>query len=215
MTSAQALDAAFSGQPCDVVMADGSWVPLSAQRWSGEATPSDQALFVIPCTGRTLDVGCGPGRLAGALTHRGIDVLGVDISREAVRQTHRRGAAALCQDIFSELPSRQPWDHVLLADGNIGLGGLPGVLLRRAAELLGPEGTVLVELAGNTGLATHRGVQLRVRGQLSRHFDWATVGTAAIDEVAHAAGLLVSEVRYVAGRHVATLRRGSATMVRS
>lgn len=44
-------------------------------------------------------------------------------------------------------PAKGGWGHVLLADGNIGIGGDPAALLRRTVSLLRPDGTVLVELA--------------------------------------------------------------------
>ena len=49
------------------------------------------------------------------------------------------------RDLFGPLPGEGTWAHVLLADGNIGIGGDPLRLLRRAARLLRPGGTVLVE----------------------------------------------------------------------
>ena len=99
-----------------------------------------------------------------------------------------RGALALCQDVFAELPRSPIWQHVLLADGNIGLGGNPVRLLTRIARLLDSQGTVLVELTGPGELSIHD-VRLRVGDRTTRSFSWATVGTAAIGEVAAAAGL--------------------------
>ncbi len=195
---------------CDIIHPDGSSRLLAADRWSGEPSEGDLALFVEPCAGPTLDVGCGPGRLSGALVARGVDVLGVDISAEAVRQTRRRGARAVCQDVFAHLPGS--WAHVLLADGNIGLGGHPVRLLERVAELMSPDGAALVELSGGGGMTVHENVHLRVDGRTSRPFGWATVGAAAIQSVAAAAGLVACEVRSVAGRQVATLRHAPSRL---
>ena len=58
---------ALSGEECAVVGDDGSIRPLPARRWLEAADASDRALFVTPCSGPTLDVGCGPGRLLIAL----------------------------------------------------------------------------------------------------------------------------------------------------
>ena len=209
-TSAEALDAAYAGHRCEVVRANGSSRVLETHRWARDASPSDLALFVDPCRASTLDVGCGPGRLTGALTSRAMEVLGVDISPEAVRQTRLRGALAVCQDVFAELPRSPIWQHVLLADGNIGLGGNPVRLLTRIARLLDSQGTVLVELTGPGELSIHD-VRLRVGDRTTRSFSWATVGTAAIGEVAAAAGLVVAEVRSMSNRHAATLRHQPAT----
>ena len=51
-----------------------------------------------------------------------MDALGIDISPEAVRQTRRRGAAAVCRDIFTDVGEELRWQHILLADGNINGG---------------------------------------------------------------------------------------------
>lgn len=206
LSSSQALDAAFAGLPCDLIRADGTVKRLAAKRWSGHASPVDLALFVEPCEGPTLDVGCGPGRLTAAVTDQGVDALGVDISAEAVRQTRDRGGTAVCQDVFDELPGEPRWQHVLLADGNIGLGGDPVRLLRRVAELLEPGGTALVELAGPGVDLAREQIRMRVAGRLSEPFVWATVGVDMIDDLAQAAALVVTEVRSLAGRHVATLQ---------
>lgn len=203
------LDAAFAGRTCEVVRADGTCRVMASHRWSGDATPTDIALFVDACEGPTLDVGCGPGRLTGALADRGLDVLGIDISAEAVRQTRRRGAAAVRQDVFVDLPGSILWHHILLADGNIGIGGHPVRLLQRIGELFSANGTALVEVAGHGAVSVHEHVQLRMGAQMSRPFTWATVGPDAISEVAAAAGLIVSDLRCISQRHVASLRHRS------
>lgn len=205
MTTSEALDRAFAGEPCELVRADGTSRLMPITRWQSEATPADIELFIERCHGPTLDVGCGPGRLTAALTNRGLDTVGVDISGEAVRQTRQRGAAAVQVDIFDDLPGARTWQHVLLADGNIGMGGDPVRLLRRLAELLAPQGSALVELASTSG-AVHDQITLRIGRELSEPFSWATVGIDAIDDLADAAELKVSRIRNSSGRFVATLR---------
>lgn len=207
LTSAQALDAAFTGSPCEVVHADGRTKRFAAHRWSGPASAVDVALFVDPCQGATLDVGCGPGRLTVAVTRKGLPALGIDISAEAVRLTRESGGAAIQQDVFDELPPHSRWRHVLLADGNIGLGGDPVRLLRRLVHRLEAGGTMLVELAGPGVSGGSRRVHLRVGGRASASFDWATVGLDEIERVAAGAGMAVLGVRCLAGRYVATLGR--------
>ena len=205
ITPAQALDAAFAGVPCELVHSDGLAKRFTTHRWTGPASQVDRALFVDPCTGPTLDVGCGPGRLTVAVARKGHRALGIDISAEAVRLTRERGGAAVQQDVFDDLPQVSRWRHVLLADGNIGLGGDPVRLLRRLEELLEDRGTMLVELEGPGVRGGRHQVQLRVADRVCEPFGWATVGTDEIEGVAGRAGLAVEDIRCLAGRHVATL----------
>ncbi len=205
LTSAEALDAAFAGAHCELVCADGRVKTFAAHRWAGPASLADVALFVDPCTGPTLDVGCGPGRLTAAIARKGVRALGVDISAEAVRLTVERGGAAVHQDVFDELPTRDHWHHVLLADGNIGLGGDPVRLLRRLQRVLAPGGTMLVEVAGPGVSGSRERVHLRVHGRASEPFVWATVGLDDVARVAARAGLLVHRMSRAGGRFVATL----------
>ena len=206
ITSADALDAAYRGQKCELVRADGTSQAVPVRRWSGQASEDEIALFVDPCAGSALDVGCGPGRLAEALSKRGVAVLGIDISPEAVRQTRQRGVRAVCQDIFDDSAPLNRWRHIVLADGNVGLGGDPVRLLRRLAALLRPDGSMLVELAGAGHVRRHDDVQLRVAGRTTKPFDWATVGTGAIVDLAGASGLCLAGIQRGNGRQVATLR---------
>lgn len=204
LTSAEALDAAFAGAHCELVRADGQAKRFAAHRWSGPASAEDVALFVDPCTGPTLDVGCGPGRLTVAVMKKGLPALGIDISAEAVRLTRKGGGTAVQQDVFDDLPQAR-WQHMLLADGNIGLGGDPVRLLRRLLHRLESGGTMLVELAGPGVSGGRQRVHLRVDGRICDPFDWATVGIDEIERVAAKAGMAVIGLRSLAGRHVATL----------
>jgi SAM-dependent methyltransferase len=205
ITPAEALDAAFAGVPCDLVRADGGTKVFAAHRWTGTASSVELALFVDPCTGSTLDVGCGPGRLTAALARKGLPALGIDISAEAVRLTRQRGGAAVQQDAFDELPGASRWRHVLLADGNVGLGGDPVRLLRFLRRHLEPGGTMLVEVAGPGVRGNRHQVQLRVADQLCEPFDWATVGIDEVEHLASLAGMALCGTRSLGGRHVATL----------
>jgi len=210
LTTVAALDLAFAGAHCEVVQADGTSRAMAVHRWRQGASRDDELLFVDHCQGATLDVGCGPGRLTAAVTERGIDTLGIDISSEAVRQTRDRGAAAVCHDVFDQMPGGTTWHHVLLADGNIGLGGDPVRLLTRVAELLAGDGAILVEVARPGVRAAYEQLRLRIDQRMSPPFPWATVGTDTIDTVAHKAGLAVQGMRAHSGRHVATLRHVGA-----
>ncbi len=201
-----AFDAAFAGQSCHIIRTDGSTEALSIHVWQGDVTPSDIALFVEPCHGATLDIGCGPGRLAGAIAARGIEVLGIDTSVEAVRLTLARGAMALRRDVFETMHIGSRWSHALLADGNIGLGGDPVRLLRRIREFLDENGTVLVELEAPGVVSRNEQLRLKVGDTISTPFTWSVLSVDHIERVASEAGFLVMGVRHHGMRVAATLR---------
>ena len=185
---------------------DGARYPLSAdlRRWCAAADATDRALLART-TGTVLDVGCGPGRLVAELERLGRQAAGLDTSRAAVRLTRRSGGAALRRSVFDPVPGEGTWDTVLLADGNIGIGGDPVALLARCRELVAPGGQVVVELApAGTGLRVDR-VRMERLGDRGPWFDWAQVGTDAVDSVADDAGLRVTGTWERSGRCFAVL----------
>ncbi len=185
---------------------DQLWSTVDLASWSGEPRGADVSLL-SRCTGPTLDVGCGPGRFTAAVAATGVAALGVDVSPAAVRLTRARGGVALPRSVFQRLPAEGRWQHVLLADGNIGIGGDPVRLLARCRDLLAATGTVLVELSapGRTGGAVT--VRLRHAGTQSAPFRWAYVTATEIAAVAGAAALQVAESWTEAGRWFAALAR--------
>ncbi|MGH3985127.1 MAG: methyltransferase domain-containing protein [Pseudonocardiaceae bacterium] len=203
---AAAFDAALAGRPALLVGDDGRILPVAAQRWLAPADGEDDWLL-DRCTGPTVDLGCGPGRLVAELAERGVPVLGVDCSPRAVRHCHSRGAPVLHRDVFATLPGEGWWHRVLLADGNIGIGGDPVRLLHRCAALLRPGGTMLVE-AGHPGAGLWRGAaRLQVAGTAAGPwFPWAVAGLQTLAALAGPAGLQVGD-RHDAGRCFLELRR--------
>ena len=207
MDPAQAYDAAFATGRADVVDAGGETVPFEVHVWAAAPDDVDHALFIEPCTGPTIDVGCGPGRLVAELTRSGVASLGIDVSAEAVRQARGRGAYALRRDVFSHVPGEGEWEFALLAVGNVGIGGDPVRLLTRVREVLSPSGRTIVEVAGRgTGLVEEQR-RLRIGDRHSAEFAWAVLGLDAIEEVALAAGLRVDQIRTAGQRHAVTLIR--------
>jgi SAM-dependent methyltransferase len=194
---AEVFASALRGQPCLLLDAEGASALLPTQVWLREADPHDEALVDL-CHGPTVDIGCGPGRMAEALARRGQPVLGIDLVPEAVRMSLDRGVATLVRDVFGPVPGEGRWETALLADENIGIGGDPVALLARMRELIAPTGRVVVELARpGTGVRT-RHVRLETQVGRSEPFPWTTVGLDAIAAVAAAAGLhVVSEHRWV------------------
>ena len=116
---------------------------LAVANWQRLA-PADEVLL-SRCEGPVLDIGCGPGRLVESLAARGTPALGIDISTRAVTQTAARGGSVLLRAVQHRLPGEGRWGTVLLADGNIGIGGDPGALLSRCHDLLMAGGVALVE----------------------------------------------------------------------
>ncbi|MEV6813106.1 methyltransferase domain-containing protein [Micromonospora sp. NPDC051296] len=193
-----------------LVCSDGRISPLPVSRWHGEAEDALRAV-VARCAGPALDVGCGPGRLTAALARAGLTALGVDISAHAVRLTRARGAAAVHRCVFSALPREGWWTHVLLVDGNIGIGGDPAALLRRCGGLVRVGGTVITEIEpGGVGLwQGHAWVRAAPASgpTPAARFRWARVGVDAVAALSRDAGLVVREVFRHDGRWFAEFGR--------
>ena len=171
---------------------EGEVWELPVPRWAADAGPGDQPLLAR-CCGTTLDVGCGPGRMTAALSGRGVRALGVDVSPSAVAMARSRGAVALNRDVFSLGRGAQRWRHVLLVDGNVGIGGDPVRLLWLCRQLLVPGGSVLVDLAPpGRGLRVTTARLVGTAGP-GTWFAWAVLGLDALAVVAAAAGLRVAE----------------------
>lgn len=177
---------ALRGVPCRVLGLDGGPTELPVHEWTRAADPHDDALLA-ECVGDTLDVGCGPGRLAQRLAEcRERRVLGIDVVPEAVAQTRARGVAALQGSVFDPVPREGRWQTALLADGNVGIGGDPLALLARLEEVLAPEGRVVVELAAPGVPSTTRWARLELAGTTSRPFRWSVVGVDGVLGLARA-----------------------------
>ncbi|WP_329478525.1 DUF2064 domain-containing protein [Kribbella sp. NBC_01484] len=188
---------------------DGRTVPSLSEldRWQSPADEVDR-LALSRCEGPVLDVGCGPGRIVTALAERGIPALGVDVSPRAVSLTTARGAAALRRPVQDRLPGEGRWGSVLLMDGNIGIGGDPADLLRRCAELVRPDGLVLVEVDPDDDLDDTAPIVLRSStGRRSTPLPWARVGTRAVLRHASAAHLHATEDWRAGHRAFLALRR--------
>ncbi len=185
---------------------DQSLVPLDVQRWRGPVDAADAALLAR-CADPTLDVGCGPGRLVAALAVAGGVALGVDVAETAVQLARVAGAEVVRQSVFERLPAEGGWGSVILADGNIGIGGDPIELLRRCRHLIRPDGHVLVELDAPGSASTSVTVRLETVREHSEWFTWAHVAADLIESPAEAAGLRVVDRWTLEGRWFASLAR--------
>ncbi len=190
------FSAALQGVPCRVVGLGDEARHLPVTDWAQEADADDQEVL-RHCVGPTIDIGCGPGRMAAALADIGHVVLGIDVVHEAVGQTRERGVSALRRDVFDDLPGEGRWCTALLADGNVGIGGDPVALLRRVRELLDPRGRAVVELEAPGVPATSTWAALEVDGTRSRPFRWSVLGVDDVRSVAHEAGWEVEAVHRV------------------
>jgi SAM-dependent methyltransferase len=183
----------------------GGVIRVDVAMWCRRRLAGDDGLL-DRCDGPTLDVGCGPGRLTAALLRRRIPALGIDISATAVRLARRRGAPAMRRDVFSGTPAAGRWRHVLLADGNIGIGGDPARLLTRCGELIAPAGAVHVELHP-PGVASWAGRAVLRSASDEAPLRWAVVAVDDVAAPAARAGLRVIDTWTEAGRWFATLQR--------
>jgi len=184
----------------------GHVLPLPVARWSGPVDGADESLLTRS-RGAVLDVGCGPGRLTAALHGRGVDVLGLELVESIPVLARAAGAPVEVGDVFGDVPRAGEWDSLLLADGNLGIGGDAVRLLRRAGELVTSAGRVLVELYPGPP-AGPGPVRLEGLGATSSWFRWALVGTTALPAAAHSAGLQLSETWSAQGREFAVLTPG-------
>jgi SAM-dependent methyltransferase len=197
---------ALRGEACTVHGIDAGHQVLPVHDWRRAVSHADRVLLGH-CRGATLDVGCGPGRMSAHLAASGHVVMGVDIVHEAVAQARGRGVSALRRNVFDAVPGEGRWDTVLLADGNIGIGGAPVTLLRRARELLNRTGRVVCDLA-EPGTGVRRSdAHLATGLKRSRTFPWARVGPEAVESVATDAGFEVAHLGDVEGRWYAVLTR--------
>ena len=185
---------------------------LPMARWMGgpQTTPEDRLAdeqVLGHCSPRpTLDLGCGPGRFTASLRQRGIPALGVDSSAAAVEMTRRRGGTAIRRDLFAPLPAEGSWEQILLTDGNIGIGGNPVRILRRAADLLARGGIVIVEIDPAATAFCYELLRWETEQHLGHWFPWSRMGADVLDVIAHAAGFMVSHVVDIHDRTIAVLR---------
>ncbi|MBV9089717.1 MAG: methyltransferase domain-containing protein [Mycobacteriaceae bacterium] len=200
-------DRALVGELCWIRHDDGRAHRLPVRSWLGgrDADTAFDAHLVALCSGPTIDLGCGPGRLVAHLIRRGVPALGVDQSATAIRLARRNGAPALHRDVFAPLPGVGRWQTVLLADGNVGLGGDPRRILARAGELLRRSGRCLAEFDPCVTGVCLRWVRLESSHTVGPWFRWASVGVDSAGRLAEQVGMAVTDVHRLGERVVASL----------
>ncbi len=200
-------DRALTGERCWIRHDDGRRHRLPVHSWlggRGADAAFDEALVGL-CNGPTIDLGCGPGRLVAHLIQRGIPALGVDQSATAVGLARRSGVPALRRDVFDPLPGTGRWQTVLLADGNVGLGGDPWRVLRRATELLRSGGRCVAEFDSEATGVRASWVRLESSKTIGPWFRWASVGVDCAAALAEEVGLALTAIHPIGGRVVASL----------
>lgn len=188
---------------------DGHRYPLDVERWCAPPDAADRTLL-FRCLHRrrpAIDLGCGPGRLVAELQAYGLPALGVDVTRTAVDRTRGLGGSALCRSVFDRLPGEGRWGTALLADGNLGIGGDPRALLARTAELLAPDGLLLLEvepadLDDRVTVTVEDGA-----GRCGPPFSWARLGARAALAEATATGFALSDAWTAQDRHFLALHQ--------
>jgi len=179
---------------------------LAVGDWQ-QMAPADEVLL-SRCEGPVLDIGCGPGRLVESLAAQGTPALGIDISARAVAQTAARGGSVLLRAVEHRLPGEGRWVTVLLADGNIGIGGAPEVLLSRCHDLLVAGGVVLVEADPDDDADRRLSMTLHCAdGRSSSPIPWARVGSRPLVRLAGPLGFVADEEWRVDGRVFIALRK--------
>ena len=80
------FDAALAGHCQRLVRGDGVVLPLAVQRWHDDAD-DDDAWLLGRCTGPTLDLGCGPGRLVVAQAGNGVALVRQQLAKRGLTVT--------------------------------------------------------------------------------------------------------------------------------
>lgn len=192
--------------PSQLRVDDGRVLELDVRRWMAPADRVDESLL-DRARAPVLDVGCGPGRLVGALHRRGVAALGVDNSPTAIELARRRGAPVLQRSVFERLPDPGTWRSALLIDGSVGIGGCPHALLRRIGELLHVRGRLLVEVEAPHEPTESLVVRIETHRRASPWFPWARVSVVDLPDLAGSSGFRVTEQWHDGDRHFAHLDR--------
>ena len=186
-------------------------------------------------TGRTLDVGCGAGRVALHLQEGGIEVVGIDHSPLAVQTCRERGVRDVRLIPVTRISASRigVFDSIVMTGNNFGLVGNPKRarwLLRRFHGMTTENGRILAE--STDPYATDDPVHLayqkrnRLRGRMSgqyRHreryrnlkgpwYDWLFVSRDEMREIVAGTGWVVREFIEAEGaQFVAVLEKERGT----
>lgn len=121
------------------------WYFTSFDEWDPHLQKAIKSVW-----GRTLDVGCGAGRVALHLQKSGIEVVGIDHSPLAVQTCRERGLGDVRVMPVTEISSNRlgVFDSITMIGNNFGLVGNPKRarrLLRRFCRMTTGHGRILAE----------------------------------------------------------------------
>jgi SAM-dependent methyltransferase len=178
--------------------------------------PRVERMAIRLAHGRTLDVGCGAGRVPLCLQERGVEVVGIDVSPLALEVARRRGAKDVRELSITRIDSSLGrFDTVVMFGNNFGLVGSPRRakwLLRRFRSLTSDDARILAEsrdpydTAAEHHLAYHernrrRGrmpgaLRIRVRYQSysTPWFDYLIVAPDEMEKLVEGTGWRLREV---------------------
>ena len=178
---------------------DGRLEFLDVDRWLAEADEVDLRV-ITRATGPVLDIGCGPGRHVEALSRRGTEVVGIDLSPEFVALAQTWGRSVRLQSVFDSLSGGPTWGSVLLFDGSVGIGGCPDTLLRRVVELLAPGGAALIETGAPGDPSEAMDLFIESENGRGGWVPWASLSADDTEAAASRVGLLLSDLWEDSGR---------------
>ena len=166
--------------------------------------------------GRTLDVGCGAGRVTLHIQERGMDIVGIDSSPLAVQVCRERGVRDARLLSLTEASAKRlgTFDSIVMTGNNFGLFGNPKRarwLLRRFHKMTTLGGRIIAE--STDPYTTDDPIDLayqehnRARGRMSgqyRHreryrnlkgpwFDWLFVSRDEMREIVAGTGWMVKQ----------------------
>ncbi|MFZ0768150.1 MAG: methyltransferase domain-containing protein [Acidimicrobiales bacterium] len=179
--------------------------------------PSAERHAVRFARGRVLDVGCGAGRVALALQHRGVDVVGLDASPLAVIAATMRGVHEVwCLSLERLERQLESFDTIVLFGNNFGLFATPEGAQRRLSQWARhtKPGTRILAESTNAYVGgapamdrryyrrnLERGNapgQARFRyhygGEVGSWFDWLFVSRTEMKEILHGTGWRMTQV---------------------
>jgi len=179
--------------------------------------------------GRVLDVGCGAGRVALHLQHRGLPVTGIDVSTLAVKVCKLRGVEDVRAMSVTQVDRRLgAFDTIVMMGGNLGL--LAGRerarwLLRRFRRLTTERGRIIassidpLRTTDPDHLRYHRRNRLRERmpGQIHMRaryrtlatpwFDYLFMSPGELEGITNGTGWRVAQVQRDESQYVAVLEK--------